>query len=80
MILCKLQNSPQKMIPFAMTLLAVGLAILVVGASWPMLVPSFLNLGSNDFLHGFCFGLGLTLEIGGVILVAAAATRKYISS
>jgi len=71
MLLKVLQNSPQKTVPVAMALVAVGLMLVVVSASWPHLA----GLGANDFARGFLIGLGIMLEIGGVVLASAARRR-----
>ena len=40
MILRNLKNSPEKMIPVAMSLIVVGLSILAIGIAWPRFSPS----------------------------------------
>ena len=78
MILRNLQNSPEKIIPVAMSLIVVGLSILLIGIAWPRFSPSVPHIGTdwNDFAHGFLIGLAITLEAGGVVLAASAAAKK----
>jgi hypothetical protein len=78
MIRRALRNSPEKMIPVAMTFIVVGLTILMIGIAWPRFSPSVPHLGAdwNDFFRGFLFGLAITLEAAGVVLAIAAATAK----
>jgi len=83
MILSKLQNSPEKMIPIAMALIAVGMAMTTVGIVWPRLSPSLPHPGTdwNDFFRGVVFGIAIVLEIAGlVIAVQAAAAKKRKAS
>ena len=78
MILRNLQNSPEKMIPVAMTMVVVGLSILTIGIAWPHFSPSLPHEGTdwNDFARGFMFGIAIALEAGGVVLAARAAAKK----
>jgi hypothetical protein len=78
MILRNLQNSPEKSIPVAMTLIVVGLSILMIGIAWPRFSPPVPHMGTdwNDFAHGFLIGLAIALEIGGVVLAISAAAKK----
>lgn len=79
MILRNLQNSPEKIIPVAMSLIVVGLSILLIGIAWPRLSPSAPHIGAdwNDFAHRFLIGLAITIEAGGVVLAASAAAKKH---
>jgi hypothetical protein len=78
MILRNLQNSPEKSIPLAMTLIVVGLSILMIGIAWPRLSPPVPHIGTdwNDFAHGFLIGLAIAMEVGGVVIAASAAAKK----
>jgi len=80
MILRNLKNSPEKMIPVAMSLIVVGLSILAIGITWPRFAPPLPHAGTdwNDFARGFLYGLAIALETAGVVLAAtaAAATAK----
>lgn len=81
MIVRNLQDSPQRAIPVAMTLVVVGLSFLLIGIAWPRFLPPVAHLGLdwNDFLRGLMFGLGIALEVCGVVIAAsaaAAATKK----
>ena len=62
----------------AMFLLSSGLLVLSCGIGWQYaFAPLFhLSAGPNDFFHGFCYGLGLTLETSAVVmLLRINATR-----
>ncbi len=81
MILDKLKNSPEKMIPVAMAFIVVGLSILMIGLAWPTFFPPVVHSGTSwsDFCRGFLFGLAIAMEITGVVLAttaAAAAAKK----
>jgi len=86
MILRNLQNSPERMIPVAMTMVVVGLSILVIGIAWPHFSPSLphtgpqTNIDWNDFARGFLFGIAIALEAAGVVLAATAAAKKRKAS
>jgi hypothetical protein len=77
MIFCRLENEPSKAVPVAMTLIVVGLSILTIGISWNRFVPIAPHIGTdwNDFFRGMMFGLGITLEIGGVTIATRAAVN-----
>jgi hypothetical protein len=78
MILRNLQNSPEKMIPVAMSMIVVGLSILIIGITWPHFSPPVPHAGTdwNDFARGFLYGLAIALETAGVALAAKAAAAK----
>ena len=78
MILRNLQNSPERAIPVAMTLVVVGLSILTIGIVWPRFSPSLPHTGAdwNDFTRGFLFGIAIALEACGIVLAATAAAKK----
>ena len=80
MILRNLRNCPEKMVPVAMAMIVVGLSILIIAIAWPRFVPALPHAGTDwsDFIRGFLFGLAITLEAAGVVLVsgAAAAIKK----
>jgi hypothetical protein len=78
MILRRLQISPEKMIPVAMALIAVGLSLLTIGIAWPRFSLSLTHAGTdwNDFIRGFIFGIAIVLEIAGVAIAAKAAAAK----
>ncbi len=78
MILRKLQESPEKMVPVAMALVVAGLSILMIGINWPQFSTPFPHRGTdwNDFFRGALFGSSLVLEIAGVALAAKAAALK----
>jgi hypothetical protein len=78
MILRKLENSPEKMIPVAMAFIVVGLSLLTIGVTWLRVSPSIPHLGTdwNDFFRGVIFGIAIVLEIAGVVLATKAAAAK----
>jgi hypothetical protein len=78
MILNKLQKTPEKMVAVAMALITLGLAFIIFGISWPRhpLPAAYPGTDWNDFLHGFMVGIGIALEVGGVVIVLAAAAAK----
>jgi MFS superfamily sulfate permease-like transporter len=78
MILRKLENSPEKMIPIAMAFIVVGLSLITIGISWPRISPPLPHAGTdwNDFFRGIIFGIAIVLEIAGVVIAAKAAARK----
>lgn len=75
MILRKLQNSPEKMIPVAMAFIVVGMSILTIGIAWPRFSPPVPHAGTdwNDFFRGLMFGIAIALEVAGVVFAATAA-------
>ena len=78
MILRKLENSPEKMIPAAMALIVVGLSLITIGITWLRVSPSIPRLGtdSNDFFRGVIFSIAFVLEIAGVVVATKAAAAK----
>jgi hypothetical protein len=82
MIFRNLQDSPEKIIPLAMTMVVVGLSILAIGIAWPRFAPSIPHEGIdwNDFARGFIFGIAIALEAGGVVLAATAAAKMRDAS
>ena len=62
-------------IPLAMTLIASGMMFIVFGIVWPRFISLSPYAGTNwdDFLRGLCYGLGIALDIGGVVLSVKAA-------
>jgi hypothetical protein len=61
--------------PVALALLSVGLLMVSCGAAWQRAFAPYIHLsaGYGDFLHGFCFGLGFTLEICAIVMLARIA-------
>ncbi len=78
MILSKLENAPEKRIPVAMALIAVGLSMTAIGINWARIVPSAPHMGTdwNDFFRGAIFGVAIVLEIAGVAIAASVAAAK----
>lgn len=78
MIAGNLKESSARIVSIAMLFTSVGLVLLVFGILWPKL-PFLATLVApdwNDFVHGFVIGVALALEIGGVVMGAAALARK----
>lgn len=76
MILRKLKNCPERMVPVAMAMVVVGLSILGIAIAWPHFSPSLPSHSGtdwNDFARGFLYGLAITLETAGVVFAAGAA-------
>ena len=75
LLLCS--HDPKKMQAAARIMLPMGLLVLSCGLAWPhLLAPLFhLTAGQNDFVQGFCMGLGITLEMGAVVAMRVAASR-----
>ena len=78
MILRKLQESPEKMVPVAMALVVVGLSFLTIGITLPRISTPLPHAGTNwnDFFRGAIFGIAIVLEIAGVVLATKAAALK----
>lgn len=59
-------------------LLAAGLFLVALGAAWPHTLGAWLPFASNqnDFAQGFCYGLGITMEI----FVCVALRRQRTQS
>jgi hypothetical protein len=77
MILRKLQNAPEKLIPVAMMFITVGMMIIVVATAWHKpLIPVTSGTDWNDFLRGFALGLAIVMEIVGLVLAISAARAK----
>jgi uncharacterized protein YjeT (DUF2065 family) len=63
----------------ALLTVVVGLLIVSCGATWQRAFAPLLHLSTsqNDFFHGFCIGLGLTLEVAAlVVLVRIGAAHS----
>jgi uncharacterized protein YjeT (DUF2065 family) len=77
MILRKLNNSPEKLIPVAMMFITVGMMLIVVATAWHKpLIPVTSGTDWNDFLRGFALGLAIVMEIAGLVIALAAARAK----
>jgi hypothetical protein len=78
MILGKLQNSPEKMVPVAMALIVIGLSMTVIGIAWSRIAPTVPHVGTdwNDFFRGVIFGIAIVLEIAGVAIAGSAVAAK----
>lgn len=82
MILRKLEESPEKMVPVSMALVVVGLSFLTIGNTLPRISAPLLHAGTNwnDFFRGAIFGVAIVLEIAGVAIAAKAAALKRRNS
>ncbi len=65
------KDSP-KPVSTGLALLIVGLMMIVCSTAWQHVFAPMLHLsaGMNDFARGFCIGLGLTLELGALAILA----------
>jgi hypothetical protein len=70
-----------KSLPAALLLLSAGLLALPCGIAWQhAFAPLFhLSSGPNDFVRGFCIGLGLALEIIALVMLARTSARRLKS-
>lgn len=68
----------KKNLPSALFLLSAGLLVSTCGVAWQhAFAPLFhFSAGPNDFVRGFCIGLGLTLEIIAVVMLARINARR----
>jgi hypothetical protein len=75
-----LNGSPDssKNLPAALFLLSAGLLVFSCGIAWQhALAPLFhLSAGPNDFFHGFCIGLGLTLEVIALVMLVRISRNR----
>lgn len=82
MILERLKCSREKQVAVAMSLICAGLVLVVLNILWTRIgwLSSHMGAGSNwgDFACGFAVGLGVALEVFGVVLAMAA--QRYKSS
>jgi hypothetical protein len=71
------QKSPAVLVPVAMMLITLGLGFMVAGVVWPRSALPVAHLGTawGDFFRGFLFGIAIVMEVGGVVMAVAAATR-----
>ncbi len=78
MILRRLQNSPEKMVPVAMALVTSGLMMIVVGIVWPVHSIPVAHGDTNwsDFFRGVTFGFGIVMELTGAVIASAAVRAK----
>jgi ABC-type Mn2+/Zn2+ transport system permease subunit len=75
MILDKLQIFPQKSTSLATSLVSVGLFLVVLGAAFAHFGLQTQSPAWEDFARGLFFGMGMALELIGVILMAQSARR-----
>ena len=80
-MLARLKNekSPAARVPIAMALVSTGMMFLVIGIAWPHFVSPAPHAGTDwpAFLRGLCYGLGISLDIGGLVLaITAVAARE----
>ena len=74
----RIDGSPEKRVWAALLLVVVGIALLLVGVTWPRLTWLTATIPANwvDFARGFAIGAGIGLEAGGVVLAVAAAKKR----
>jgi hypothetical protein len=68
-----LNDSPdsKKSLPKALFLLALGLLLLICAINWQHTYSPLLHLAMahEDFIQGFCIGLGLALEAVALVML-----------
>lgn len=71
-------NDPKKSLSTALLTLVIGLLIVTCGATWQRVFAPILHLSTtqNDFVHGFCLGLGLTLEVVAIVVLARIGAAR----
>jgi hypothetical protein len=73
-------KSPAARVPIAMALIFIGMMFTVFGIVWPRIVsPTLVPLGGtdwHDFLRGLCYGLGISFDIGGLVLAVTAVAAQ----
>jgi hypothetical protein len=72
---------PKTARPRAILLLVAGLLLLCCATSWQHVMTPLLGLSAehDDFAHGFCLGLALTLELIAVILLVRIGRQRQQS-
>lgn len=77
MFMTCLHDDPTKALSKARLLLPLGLLLVSCGIAWSHAIAPHLHLpsGMNDSIQDFCIGLGITLEIGSVVLVRKLSGR-----
>lgn len=78
MLLRKLQNSPEKMVPVAMALIAVGLSLTTISITWHPSSPPLPHTGTDwsQFARGLIMGIAIVLEVAGLAIAAQAVAIK----
>jgi hypothetical protein len=68
----------KKSLPVALLSLSAGLLVLSCGIAWQHVFAPILRLSAqeNDFFHGFCIGLGLTLEAGALVMLVSISRHR----
>jgi hypothetical protein len=77
-MLLNVSVNSKKSLPAALLLLSAGLLVLSCGVAWQhAFVPLFhLSTNADDFFHGFCYGLGLTLEIIALVILGRINSNR----
>lgn len=65
-------------VPVAMTFVVVGLVMTVLSLVLPRMVAAHPGSDSLDFARGFLVGLGIVLEIAGVVSLSVAARARKL--
>ncbi len=67
----------KKCMSMALFMLSIGLLVASCGVSWTHIAPHLhLSADMNDTIRGFCFGVGITLEIESVVIGSVVLMRK----
>ena len=71
-------KSAASKIPIAMALISLGMMFLVIGIAWPHFVSPVAHTGTDwhAFLRGLCYGLGISFDIGGLVLAVTAVAAQ----
>jgi F0F1-type ATP synthase membrane subunit c/vacuolar-type H+-ATPase subunit K len=67
--------------PAAMRMLAIGLLLVSCGIAWQHVFAPLLHLSADqdDFFRGLCMGLGITLEIMALVVLARIRANHQCS-
>lgn len=78
MLLRRLQ-SPRTAVPAGMLLVCTGLLLNVTsqGLIQHLYASVHWSTDTVDFVRGLCIGVGIALEIGGMLVMAPAARAKW---
>lgn len=71
-------HDPKKSQSIALLTLVIGLLIVSCGATWQRAFAPILHLSiaQNDLFRGFCIGLGLTMEVVAVAVLARIGVAR----
>ena len=72
------EKSAAARVPIAMALISMGMMFLVIGIAWPHFVSPVAHTGTDwhAFLRGLCYGLGISFDIGGLVIAVSAVAAQ----